>query len=143
MQEVREKRGLAYSVSSHLISYDNAAVLMAFVATQNEKVAESIEVIRGEMQRLAKEGVTEEELDNAKSYLTGSYPLRFDTNSKIASQLLGIQIENLGIDYVNQRNDMIIAVTGDDIKRLAERILKSDSLAITVVGQPKNITATD
>lgn len=139
MNEVREKRGLAYSVSSHLIANDHAAALTAFVATKNEKVADSIAIIRQEMRRMAEQGITEEELANAKSYLTGSYALRFDTNSKIASQLLGIQQENLGIDYVNRRNDLINAVTRADIKRMAERLLQPDKLAITVVGQPQNL----
>lgn len=140
MQEVREKRGLAYSVSSHLISYDKSAVILAFVATQNEKVAQSIDVIRNEMRRLAAEGVTAEDLANAKSYLTGSYPLRFDTNSKISSQLLSIQLEELGIDYIKTRNEKINAVTQSDIKRLAQSLLKADALSITVVGQPQNLT---
>jgi len=140
MQEVREKRGLAYSVSSHLVSYGQAATLMAFVATKNEEVAQSIDVIRNEMRRMASDGVTEKELSDAQSYLTGSYPLRFDTNSKIAGQLLAIQLDELGIDYVNVRNDRIAAVTKDDIKRLAKRLLKTKSLSLTVVGQPQNLT---
>ena len=138
-QEVREKRGLAYSVQSYLSANDAGSALMAQVATKNEKVAESISVIRAEMAKLAENGVSEEVLNNAKSYLTGSYPLRFDTNAKIASQLLGIQQEDLGIEYVNERNAKIKAVTAADIKRLGERLLKVDQLMITVVGQPLNI----
>ena len=139
MNEVREKRGLAYSVYSFLSAGDHAGALVAQVATKNEKVAESIDVIRAEMKRLVDEGVKEEDLANAKSYLTGSYPLRFDTNSKIASQLLGIQQEDLGIDYVNKRNDLINAVTLADIKRLAARLLKVEQMVVTVVGQPENV----
>ncbi len=143
MQEVREKRGLAYSVSSHIVPYDKASAFKAFVATKNEKVSESIAVIRQELQRMANNGVTDEELANAKSYLTGSYALRFDTNSKISSQLLGIQMEKLGIDYVNIRNELVNRVTSDDVKRLAVRLLKADKLAITVVGQPENLARDD
>ena len=139
MHEVREKRGLAYSVYSFLSAGDHAGALVAQVATKNEKVAESIDVIRGEMKRLVEEGVPEKDLANAKSYLTGSYPLRFDTNSKIASQLLGIQQEDLGIDYVNKRNDLINAVSVADIKRLAARLLKVEQMLVTVVGQPENV----
>ncbi|MGI9523491.1 MAG: M16 family metallopeptidase [Hyphomicrobiaceae bacterium] len=139
MNEVREKRGLAYSVFSYLSARDHGAAIVAQVATKNEKVSQSIEVIRREMRRLAETDVSQEDLDNAKSYLTGSYPLRFDTNSKIANQLLGIQQEGLGIDYVDRRNDLIKAVTKEDIRRLARRLLKADDLVIVVVGQPKNI----
>ncbi len=141
MSEVREKRGLAYSVSSHLIINDKAATVLAFVATKNEKVAESIDVISTEIRRLADNGVSEQELNDAKNYLTGSYALRFDTNSKIANQLLGIQMEDLGIDFVNTRNDMINAVTVDDIKRVAKRLMLADRLSITVVGQPQNLAS--
>lgn len=139
MNEVREKRGLAYSVYSYLRAQDHAASVMAHVATKNEKVAESIDVIRAEMKRLAEEGVTEQDLDNAKSYLTGSYALRFDSNSKIANQLLAIQQEDLGIDYVNTRNVKINAVSLADIKRVAKRLLQVDRMMITVVGQPHNV----
>ena len=141
MEEVREKRGLAYSVYSYLQPMDRAALFAGRVATNNDNIAKSLEVIRGELDRMARTGPSEEDLENAKSYLTGSYALRFDTNSKIASQLLGIQEEDLGIDYVDRRNDLINAVTLDDIRRVAQKILKSGDLVIAVVGQPKNLTA--
>ncbi len=88
---------------------------------------------------MADEGPTQEELDNAKSYLIGSYPLRFDTNAKIANQLFGIMQEGLGQDYVEKRNAQIEAVTLEDVKRVAKRLLETDNLIITVVGQPKNL----
>ena len=97
MEEVREKRGLAYSVYSYMQSYDGAAIHLGRVATKTEAIGKSLDVIRAELQRMANEGPTAEELDDAKRYLTGSYALRFDSSSKIASQLLGIQIEDLGI----------------------------------------------
>jgi zinc protease len=85
---------------------------------------------------MADEGPTEKELKDAKSYLTGSYPLRFDTSPKIASQLLGIQIEDLGLDYIDKRNAQIEAVTLDEIRAIAKRLLKPDNMLITIVGQP-------
>jgi len=136
MEEVREKRGLAYSVYSYLQPNDHGSVFAGGVATQNERVAESLSVIRSELKKLAEEGLTDEDLANAKQYLTGSYALRFDTNSKVAQQLLGIQLDDLGIDYVKTRNEMIEAVTLDDIKRAAERLLTVEDLIVTVVGQP-------
>ena len=83
------------------------------------------------------EGVTEEELTNAKTFMTGSYPLRFDTSSKIAAQLVGIQLEDLGIDYINKRNDLIEAVTVEDVNRVAKRLLRPDNMIIVVVGEPE------
>ena len=139
MEEVREKRGLAYSVYSYLQPYDSAAIFAGSVATKNEKLGESLDVIRAEIKQMAEQGPSQTELDNAKSYLTGSYALRFDTSAKIASQLLGIQQEDLGIDYVNTRNDQISAIILDDIKRVAKRLLKPDNLIIAVVGKPEGL----
>nr|PZN87739.1 MAG: peptidase M16 [Pseudomonadota bacterium] len=139
MEEVREKRGLAYSVYSYLQPYQHTAIFAGGVATKNEEIGQSLEVIRAELQRMATEGPTPEELENAKSYLIGSYPLRFDTNAKIANQLLGIMQDGLGQDYIEKRNSLIEAVTLEDVKRAAKRILETDNLIMTVVGQPKNL----
>lgn len=139
MNEVREKRGLAYSVYSYLHTMENGAILGGGVATKNERVKESLDVIRNELKRMADEGPTETELANSKSYLTGAYALRFDSNGKIARQLLGIQLDDLGIDYIQTRNQNIEAVTLDDVRRVAKRLLDVDDLVITIVGQPEGI----
>lgn len=136
MEEVRVKRGLAYSVSTYLSPLDRAAFYFGEAGTKNERVGETLAVVRRELARMAAEGVTQEELDDAKTYLTGSYPLRFTTNRSIASQLLGIQVENLGIDYVDRRNSLIEAVTIEDISRVAKRLLKPENLIVTIVGKP-------
>jgi zinc protease len=139
MEEVREKRGLAYSVYSYLSPMDHSAVYMGGVATKNDSIAESLDIIRAELKKVAEEGVSEQNLKNAKSYLTGSYALRFDTNSKIASQLLGILVEDMGIEYVKKRNEWIEALTVDDLKRAAARFLKPEELIVVVVGKPKGL----
>jgi zinc protease len=136
MEEVREKRGLAYSVHSNLYPYQHGPVFVGNVATKNEAVGQSLQVIEAELRRLAEKGPSEEELANAKSYLTGAYALRFESSSSIANQLLWIQIEDLGIDYVNRRNALIEAVTLDDIKRVAKRFIEADRLITTIVGKP-------
>lgn len=138
-EEVREKRGLAYSVYSYLQPYKHAAIFGGGVATKNEEVGQSLDVIRAELKRMADDGPTAAEFANAKSYLTGSFALRFDSNSKIASQLLWMLQEEMGIDYVEKRNALVEAVTLDDVKRVAKRLLKSDDLIITVVGKPKGL----
>jgi zinc protease len=137
MEEVREKRGLAYSVHSNLFPYRHGAVFVGNVATKNEAVGQSLDVIESELRRAAEQGPTQEELANAKSYLTGAYALRFESSSSIANQLLWIQIEDLGIDYVNRRNELIEAVTLDDIKRVAKRLIEADRLITTIVGKPE------
>jgi zinc protease len=138
-EEVREKRGLAYSVYSYLQPLQHAAMFGGGVATKNEAVKQSIDVIRGELERMARDGPTETELANAKSYLTGSFALRFDTNAKIASQILWMLHEDMGIDYPQRRNALIEAVTMEDVKRAAARLLKVDDLLVTVVGKPKGL----
>ncbi len=141
MEEVREKRGLAYSVYSYLQPLKEAALFAGGVATKNEEMAQSIEVIRAELKRMADEGPTKTEWENARSFLTGSYALRFDTNSKIANQLLAIRQDDLGIDYVDKRNAEVEAVTIDDLKRVAKRLLTTDDLVFMVVGKPKNLAS--
>jgi zinc protease len=136
MEEVREKRGLAYSVYTFLQPYQHASILVGSVATKNASMAESIGIIRAEMKKMAENGPTASDLQAAKDYLTGSYALRFDTNSKIASQLLGLMQEGFGPDYVEKRNAMINAVTLDDAKRVAARLLKPENLVVTIVGKP-------
>lgn len=136
MEEVREKRGLAYSVGTYLHPMKQAAMLMGQVGTKNERVGETLAIVRREMKRMAEKGATAEELADAKTYLTGSYPLRFTSNSSIANQLLGIQLENLGLDYVERRNGLIEAVTQEDVIRVARRLLRPDALLVSVVGKP-------
>lgn len=138
-EEVREKRGLAYSVYSYLSPYQRAAIYVGNVATENKSMVRSLEVIEAELKRMAEQGPTAEELKNAKQYLTGSYPLRFDTSSKIASQLMWIQVEELGRDYIDTRNSKIEAVTLEDIRRVAKRLLKADGLIVTIVGKPEGV----
>lgn len=139
MEEVREKRGLAYSVYSYLHPEEHASVMLGSVATKNESIAASLGVIRDVLGRMAKDGPSDAELKNAKDYLVGSYALRFDTSAKIASQLLAIQIEGLGIDYVEKRNALVEAVGLDDVKQVAKKLLGSNDLIVTVVGKPQNM----
>ena len=107
MEEVREKRGLAYSVHSNLFPYRHGAVFIGNVATKNEAVGQSLDVIESELRRVAEQGPTEEEFADAKSYLTGAYALRFESSSSIDQLMLWIQIDEIGIDYVNRRNELL------------------------------------
>ncbi|HRK18696.1 MAG TPA: pitrilysin family protein [Hyphomicrobiaceae bacterium] len=141
MEEVREKRGLAYSVYSYLQPLDHTSMFMGGVATKNEEMAQSLDVIRGELKRLATEGPTVTELDNAKSNLIGAFALRFDTNAKIANQLLYFMEEDLGAGYVDTRNKEVAAVTIDDVRRVAKRLFAADDLFVTIVGRPKGLKA--
>jgi len=132
-KEVREVRGLAYSVYSAVMPLDYAALFMSGTATQSDRAGQTLEVMEAEIRKLADGGPTEEELAKAKSFLKGSYALRFDSSVKIAEQLVQIQLEDLGIDYINKRNSLVEAVTLADVKRVAKRMLDCNML-ITVVG---------
>ena len=142
MEEVREKRGLTYGVYSYLAARDLAEVYMGSVSSSNDRIAEAIEVIREEWSKAAQNGVTPEELDAAKTYITGSYPLRFDGNGTIASILVGMQMLGLPIDYIPTRNDKVDAVTLDDVKRVAGELLEPENLHFVVVGQPDGLETT-
>ena len=140
-EEVREKRGLAYSVYSYLNPLDHSALVVGGVATQNGRVATSLELIRQEWRRMAEDGPSETELQNAKTFLTGSYPLRFSSSGRISGMLAGMQRENLGIDYLDRRNSLIEAVTLDDARRAAKRLYDADRLTVVVVGRPDGVVA--
>jgi zinc protease len=131
-EEVREKRGLAYSVFTALVPYDYSGLLIGGVATRADRADESLTIIKAQMERMAKDGPSAEELAKAKAFLTGSYALRFDTSGKIANQLLSLQMENLGIDYIDKRNSLIEAVTLADLRRVAQRLLSSPITVVTV-----------
>ena len=139
MQEVREKRGLTYGISTFLVPKFHAELYLGQVASSNDTIAEAIEVTRAEWARMANEGMTQDELDSVKTYLTGEYPLRFDGNADIASILVGMQMTDLPPDYVINRNDYIEAVTVDDIKRVASELLRPEDLHFVVVGQPEGL----
>lgn len=142
-QEVREKRGLTYGVYSYLAPYDLTSVAGGSVASANDRIADAVRVIQEEWQKMATEGATEAELDAAKKYLTGAYPLRFDGNSRIASILSGMQVTGLPVDYIKTRNQNVEAVTLEDVKRVAARILQADAMRFVIVGQPEKLTSTE
>lgn len=143
MNEVREKRGLTYGVYSYLVPKDHAELMMGQVASANERIAEAIKVIQDEWAKMAENGVTEEELTNAQTYLTGAYPLRFDGNARIAGILVGMQMSDLSVDYIATRNDKINAVTLDDIRRVAKRLIDPKGLHFVVVGRPAGLASTN
>lgn len=136
MTEVREKRGLTYGIGTYLVNMEHSDMLLGQFSASNDKVAEAIKVVQSEWGRIVSEGVTPEELEATKTYLTGSYPLRFDGNGPIASILVGMQMDAMPTDYVTTRNARIEAVTMEDIKRVAARLFKPEDLHFVVVGQP-------
>jgi zinc protease len=141
MKEIREKRGLTYGIYSDLNSMNHAALLQANMSASNEKVAEALKLLKQEWAKMAKEGPTDQEIQDAKSYLTGSLLLELTSTDDISEALNGFQRDGLDFDYINQRNAAINAVAISDIKRIAARLLKPENLTVVLVGQPANVTA--
>ncbi|MEX2630089.1 MAG: pitrilysin family protein [Tistlia sp.] len=141
-EQVREERGLAYSVSAYLAPLDRSAMILGGLGTQNARVTESLEVVEREWRRMAESGPTAEELEDAKTYLTGSFPLRLSSTGGIAAMLVGMQLEELGIDYLDRRNDYIEAITLEEARRVADELYDAGALTTVVVGRPAGVEAT-
>jgi zinc protease len=136
--EVREKRGLAYSVYDALLWMDHSAVFVGNTGTRADRAGETVDAVNSEIRRMAEDGPTQQELDEAKSYLKGSQMLALDTSSKLASALLQYQLDRLPIDYIAKRNTIVDAVTLDDAKKAAQR-LWGHGLLTVIVGRPPAI----
>jgi zinc protease len=139
MDEIREKRGLTYGISTSLAVFEGGGLVLGGFSTRNESAGEAYQLLLAEIARMAKDGATDKELQDAKTYLTGSYALRFDSNDKIANQLLAYRVLGYPIDYLGRRNDMIRAVTKADVARAAMRLLKPEQFVFVVVGAPKGL----
>lgn len=135
-QEVREKRGLAYSVGTGLYALDGAGLLVGNAGTENARVGETLAILHEEWRRVMLGDVTQAEVDDAKTYLTGAFPLTFTSSGKIANVLVSMQLDGLGADYLDKRRDLIGGVTLADVKRVAARYLDPERLDIVVVGRP-------
>lgn len=141
-EEVREKRGLAYSVYSAVVPYEHSGLVLGGVGTQNGQLAESLSLIRAEIDKIAREGITADELEAAKTYTTGAFPLSLTSNARIANMLVTLQVLDLGIDYLDRRSGLVNRVTLDDVKRVAERLLDVGAMSVVVVGDPEGVETT-
>ncbi len=130
--KVREERGLAYSVGSGLIPYDHSGATIVATSVDAANAQTALQIMLDEIRRFAEAGPTEAELAAAKDFLVGNFALRFDSSQKIARNLLQFQLDDLGIDYIERRNDLIRAVTIDDIRRVAKRIYGGPVSVVTV-----------
>ena len=139
MNEVREKRGLVYGIGTDLWTFDAGGLIAGQFQTDPGKVAQAIDIVRTEWKRMATEGPTQQELDDAKTYLLGYYPRNFTNTMDTAQLLRGLQTEGLGIDYVTRRQKEIAAVTIDDTKRAAKRLFDANALTFVVVGPADQI----
>jgi zinc protease len=140
-QEVREKRGLAYSVGAVLATYEHAGVIWGQAGTRNERVAETIQIVRDVLADVAANGIAQDEIDDARDYIVGSYPLRWTSSRSTAGALVSIQLAGLPIDYVEERDELFAAVNADDVRRVAAELLEPGNLLFVVVGRPDGVVS--
>ena len=137
MEEVREKRGLAYSVYSYVYPYQHASIFSGGVATRNEAMGQSLDVIRDELKKMADErpdaGRARQRQELPDRLLCAA--LRHQRQDREPASW-ACAMDGFGPEYVDKRNAMIAAVTLDDMKRVAKRLLETDDLIVTIVGKP-------
>ncbi|MDH5188952.1 MAG: insulinase family protein [Rhodospirillaceae bacterium] len=139
--EVREKRGLAYSISSNIYSFDHSSVIVGQAGTENSRVGETVKIIKDEWSKMSVNGATAAEVKDAKTYISGAFPLRFTSSDAIAGILVGMQVDNLGLDYLDKRKSYIGAVSVSDVQKAAKRILRPELLDVFIVGKPGDLSA--
>jgi len=137
MEEVRNKRGLAYSVASFFDPGKYPGSFQIVLQTKNNSAREAITLARGQMERIRKEMVSEKELEGAKKYLVGSFPMRLDTQSKLANFLLQVEYYNLGLDYPARYPKLIQSVSGEEVLRVAQKYLYPENYILVIVGDLK------
>ncbi|WOH76942.1 pitrilysin family protein [Bradyrhizobium sp. NDS-1] len=138
--EVREKRGLVYEISEALLWMDHSALFIGNTGTRADRAGETVDAVETEIRRIADEGPTQKELDEAKSYLKGSQMLALGTSAELAQALLQYQQDKLPIDYIEKRNAIVDAVTLDDTRRVAKK-LWGDGLLTVIVGRAPQAAA--
>jgi zinc protease len=141
MESIRNQRGLAYSVYSHFSADKGRGTFEFVMQTKNETALEAVHLAEDEMRRMREQRVSEQELNDAKNYLIGSFPLRFDTNRKVASLLGQVEYYQLGLDYPERYNGLIQQVDREEVQRVAQKYLLPDKLILVIVGNQSKIAA--
>jgi zinc protease len=139
LDSIRNERGLAYSVYSYFSAEKGHGTFELVMQTKNDTALEAIRIAKAEIHRMREELVTEGELSDAKDYLTGSFPLRFDTNRRVANFLAQVEYFQLGLDYPERYPDLIRKVTRVDVRRVAQTYLKPEKLITVIVANQKKI----
>jgi zinc protease len=139
MDSIRNERGLAYSVYTFFSADKSHGTFQFVMQTKNDSAGEALRIAREEIERIRRDPVSEQELNDAKDYLTGSFPLRLDTNRKVANFLAQVEFFQLGLNYPDRYDDLIRGVTRADVQRVAKRYLQPDKLITVVVGNLSKI----
>ena len=142
-EEIREKRGLTYGIFTYLTQQEHTNYLTLSSSTENKNAADMMKISKEEFQKIATTPVTEEEHQNAVSYINGSLPLTLSSTSSISSLLLGMMLDDLPIDYLDTRAEKFEAVTREDIQKVAQKYLKTNDMTFIIVGQPTGLNPED
>jgi len=138
-EEIREKRGLTYGIYSYFSNMDYFDGLAISTSTANKNAGQMLALITEQVQKIRSYPITEEELKNAKSYLIGSLPLSLTSTDKIAGLLLSLQMDDLGMDYLDKREETIQNATTDDVFKTAQKILATENFVTVLVGRPEGV----
>ena len=139
MHAVRETRGLAYGIGAGLDLIFGEGVIIGSVATENARVAETLQVTRDEWARMAEQGPTQAERDDALAYLTGSMPLQFTDSRRIADTLLALRRNDRPLDWLANRPARLAALDQPRLAAVARRVLRPEALAAVIAGQPQGL----
>ncbi len=135
-EELREKRGLTYAVGSYLDPMQHSNAWRGSFSTRNDQAKAALDVLKGTLETFVKEGPTDTEIADAKRYITGSFVLSLGSNSDIANFLINMQVDDLGMDYLNRRNSLVEAVSKEKVVAMSKRLIEADKLQISVIGKP-------
>jgi zinc protease len=144
MEDVRgagAKRGLSYGFGSNFVPYEHSGLVLASGSTKNATAGEVLDIVKTEFGKVHDDGITETEMNEAKTYISGSFPLSLTSTERLAATLMQLRVYNLGIDYLDRRDAQIDAVTLADTKKIAEQLLDPAKLTTVMVGQPQGVGA--
>ena len=141
-REPRSGTVAANGVRLHYLDWAGDApqtILCLHGGSANARVAESLALVREQFADIAENAISEAELEAAKTFITGSFPLSLNSNARIARTLVVLQDFDLGIDYLDRRAGIIDAVTTGDIRRMADRLFDSGNMLTVIVGDPEGV----
>lgn len=143
MARVREREGLTYGIGTGLGTLDRAHLVQGSFSSENGRIARAMEIVREEWAAMGARGLSAEELQGAKDYLTGSFPLQLDRSDRIARLLVNARLDGRGLDWFEERQRRIEAVTLAQANALARRLFDPARLLVVLAGEPQGIAASE
>ncbi len=136
-KNIREKKGLVYSVYSYLLSFESDGVIVGGFQTRNKSVYETVESVKNEWKKIQKKGITKTELENAKAYYNGSFTRNFTSTLSIARLLQIVQYYKLGDNYFQEREKIINSLSLEKVNQVVSNLFDGKKLFFMIVGEPE------